>query len=83
MPSKFDAKSFNPQAFQYRVDRVPRTRLNEMRKSRILAGNPDIRNLFTTQDGAGYARTSATYSPPRTAPVTPGSPCAACWTGRP
>ena len=56
MPSKFDAKSFNPQAFQYRVDRVPRTRLNEMRKSRILAGNPDIRNLFTTQDGAGYAR---------------------------
>ena len=57
MPNaKFDAKSFNPQAFKYRVDRIPRTRLNEMRKSRILAGNPDIRSVFTTQDGTGYAR---------------------------
>ena len=54
--AKFDAKSFNPQAFQYRADRIPRTRLNEMRKSRILAGNPDIRSVFTTQDGTGYAR---------------------------
>ena len=56
MPNaKFDAKSFNPQAFKYRADRIPRTRLNEMRKSRILAGNPDIRSVFTTQDGTGYA----------------------------
>ena len=32
MPNaKFDAKSFNPQAFKYRADRIPRTRLNEMR----------------------------------------------------
>ena len=54
--AKFDAKSFNPQAFKYRADRIPRTRLNEMRKSRILAGNPDIRSVFTTQDGTGYAR---------------------------
>ena len=54
--AKFDAKSFNPQAFKYRADRIPRTRLNEMRKSRILAGNPDIRAVFTTQDGTGYAR---------------------------
>lgn len=53
--AKFDAKSFNPQAFKYRADRIPRTRLNEMRKSRILAGNPDIRSVFTTQDGTGYA----------------------------
>ena len=57
MPNaKFDAKSFNLQAFKYRADRVPRVRLNEMRKSRILAGNPDIRSVFTTQDGTGYAR---------------------------
>ena len=54
--AKFDAKSFNPQAFKYRADRIPRTRLNEMRKSRVLAGNPDIHTLFTTQDGTGYAR---------------------------
>lgn len=54
--AKFDAKSFNPQAFKYRADRIPRTRLNEMRKSKVLAGNPDIRAVFTTQDGTGYAR---------------------------
>ncbi|MCM1232738.1 MAG: major capsid protein, partial [Ruminococcus flavefaciens] len=53
---KFDAKSFNPQAFKYKADRVPRTRLNEMRKSRVLTGNPDIRAVFTTQDGTAYAR---------------------------
>ena len=48
--TKFDSKSFNPQAFKYSVDRVPRTRLNEMRKSRALAGNPDIRDclLYTS-----------------------------------
>lgn len=57
MPNdKFDAKSFNPQAFKYAVDRIPRTRLNEMRKSRVLAGNPDIRTVFASQDGTGYAR---------------------------
>lgn len=54
--TKFDAKSFNPQAFKYAVDRIPRTRLNEMRKSRALAGNPDIRDVFSTQGGTGYAR---------------------------
>ena len=54
--SKFDAKSFNPEAFKYVADRVPRTRLNEIRKSKVLTGNPDIRAVFTTQDGTGYAR---------------------------
>lgn len=57
MPNtKFDAKSFNPQAFKYKADRIPRTRLNEIRKSRVLAGNPDIRDVFSTQGGTGYAR---------------------------
>ena len=57
MPNtKFDAKSFNPQAFKYRADRIPRTRLNEIRKSKVLAGNPDIHTVFTTQDGTAYAR---------------------------
>ena len=41
--TKFDAKSFNPEAFKYKADRIPRTRLNEIRKSRVLVGNPDIR----------------------------------------
>lgn len=56
MPNKFDAKSFNPQAFKYKADRIPRTRMNEMRKSRVLTGNPDIRAVFTTQDGTAYTR---------------------------
>lgn len=56
MPNKFDAKSFNPQAFKYKADRIPRTRMNEMRKSRVLTGNPDIRAVFNTQDGTAYAR---------------------------
>ena len=56
MPNKFDAKSFNSQAFKYKADRIPRTRMNEMRKSRVLTGNPDIRAVFTTQDGTAYAR---------------------------
>ena len=43
MPNaKFDAKSFNPEAFKYIMDRIPRTRLNEIRKSKVLVGNPDI-----------------------------------------
>ena len=54
--AKFDAKSFNPQAFKYKADRIPRTRLNEIRKSKVLAGNPDIRDVFGTQNGTGYAR---------------------------
>ena len=54
--TKFDSKSFNPQAFKYSVDRVPRTRLNEMRKSRALAGNPDIRDALSSQGGTAYAR---------------------------
>ena len=29
MPNaKYDAKSFNPEAFKYIMDRIPRTRLN-------------------------------------------------------
>lgn len=57
MPNtKFDAKSFNAEAFKYAVDRIPRTRLNEMRKSKVLTGDPDIREVFASQTGTGYAR---------------------------
>ena len=38
--SKFDSKSFNAEAFKYMVDRVPNLNLNELKKSRALAGNP-------------------------------------------
>ncbi len=57
MPNtKFDAKSFNPEAFKYMVGRVPNLKLNELRKSRALAGNPDIREVFNSQNGTAYAR---------------------------
>ena len=57
MPNaKFDAKSFNPEAFKYTVDRVPNLKLNELRKSRAVTGDEDIKNLFAAQDGTAYAR---------------------------
>lgn len=54
--SKFDAKSFNPQAFKYMVGRIPNLKMNELRKSRALTGNPDIKDVFSNQNGTGYAR---------------------------
>lgn len=57
MPNtKFDAKSFNAEAFKYMVGRVPNLKMNELRKSRALAGNPDIKSVFANQDGTSYAR---------------------------
>lgn len=57
MPNnKFDAKSFNPQAFGYMVGRAPNLKMSELRKSHALAGNPDIKAVFSGQDGTGYAR---------------------------
>lgn len=52
----FDAKSFNPEAFKYSVERIPNLNLNEMKKSRALAGDPDIRAAFTSQNGTSYAK---------------------------
>lgn len=54
--NKFDTKSFNPEAFKYMVGRVPNLTLNALKKSRALAGNPDIRAVFTSQNGTSYAR---------------------------
>ena len=57
MPNtKFDAKSFNPEAFKYMVGRIPNLKMNELRKSRALAGNPDIKSVFANQNGTSYAR---------------------------
>lgn len=57
MPNtKFDAKSFNPEAFKYTVQRVPNLKMNEIKKSKALVGNPDIRDVFSSQNGTGYAR---------------------------
>lgn len=54
--AQFDSKSFNEKAFKYSVERVPNMKMNELKKSRVLAGNTDIDNAFTTQNGTAYAR---------------------------
>lgn len=57
MPNtKFDAKSFNAEAFKYMVGRIPNLHMNEIKKSRALASNPDIRDVLTSQNGTAYAR---------------------------
>ena len=53
---KFDSKSFNKKAFKYSVDRVPNLKTNELKKSRALTGNEDIRKVFADEDGTAYAR---------------------------
>lgn len=52
----FDSKTFNPQAFKYAVDRVPNLKTNELKKSRALTGNADIRAVFSAQNGTAYAK---------------------------
>ena len=54
--AKFDSKSFNQEAFRYMVERIPNLKMNELKKSRALAGNPDIRGVFSSQNGVAYAR---------------------------
>lgn len=54
--SKFDAKSFNAEAFKYKADRIPNLKMNEIKKSRALVGNADIRDAFSNQGGSAYAR---------------------------
>lgn len=54
--TKFDNKSFNAEAFGYAVERIPNLKMNELKKSKALTGNTDIKNLFSSQDGTFYAR---------------------------
>ncbi len=53
---KFDAKSFNPEAFRYAASRVPNLKTNELRKSKALVGDQDIKAAFSAQGGTEYAR---------------------------
>ena len=54
--TKFDAKSFNPEAFGKYLKNVPNLKRNELIKSRALTGNADIRNMFSSQTGTYYGR---------------------------
>ncbi len=53
--AKFDAKTFNPQAFGAYVERLPQLKKNELVKSRALKGNSEIKNAFSSQTGTAYA----------------------------
>ena len=57
MPNaKFDSKSFNAEAFRYKVGTIPNLKMNELKKSAALAGDPDIKAVFASENGTGYAR---------------------------
>lgn len=53
--SKFDSKSFNPQAFGKYIDTIPQLKKNELLKSRALTPNSQIREAFSSQTGTAYA----------------------------
>ncbi len=53
--SKFDSKSFNPQAFGAYVERIPQLKKNSLVKSRVLKRNSEIKNAFSSQSGSSYA----------------------------
>lgn len=53
--AKFNEKTFNPEAFGSYVNRIPKTKRNELIKSRALKGNDQIRNVFSSQTGTSYA----------------------------
>lgn len=54
--TKFDAKSFNPQAFGQYVDRIPNLKRNELLKSKALKASSEIRGLFNSQTTTAYGR---------------------------
>ena len=52
--SKFDAKSFNPEAFGSYVDTLPQVNKNELIKSRVIVASPKIKELLSSQTGSYY-----------------------------
>ncbi len=53
--TKFDSKSFNPQAFGRYMETVPKQKLNALIKANIFRSNEEIRNTFGSQTGTSYA----------------------------
>ena len=54
--TKFDSKSFNPQAFGAYVNRIPNTTKTELAKSGAVGANEQARGALSNQTGALYAR---------------------------
>lgn len=55
MAEKFNAKTFNGEAFGKYVDRIPNLKRNELLKSKALRGNSQISEIFSSQTGTAYA----------------------------
>lgn len=53
---KFNAKSFNAEAFGRYMEAIPNTKLNKLRESRAIVSNPKVREVFANQTGTCYAR---------------------------
>lgn len=54
--TKFDAKSFNAEAFGAYVNRIPTTKRSELVKSSALKPNKEISALFSSQTTTSYGR---------------------------
>lgn len=54
--TKFDSKSFNPQAFGKYVDRIPNVTKNELAKSGAVGTNQNAHDALANQTGSLYAR---------------------------
>lgn len=53
--AKFNSKTFNPEAFGKYVERIPKTKKNELIKSKAIKGNAEIKAAFSSQTGTAYA----------------------------
>ena len=57
MPNtKFDSKSFNPEAFGKYVERIPNVKKNQLIQSRAVGTNENAKTVLSTQTGSLYAR---------------------------
>ena len=54
--TKFDSKSFNPEAFGKYVERIPNPKKNELVKSGAVGSNENARAALSNQTGSLYAR---------------------------
>ena len=54
--SKFDHKSFNPEAFGKYIETIPDLKKNEFLKAGILVGDTRVRSAFMDQTGSSFAQ---------------------------
>jgi len=54
MPILFDSKHFNPELFGKYMERIPRTKRNELLKSRAIVRNDRIKAMMAEQTGGNY-----------------------------